>query len=99
MGAALAPLGKLDPVFPSPLGGMYQHDQPAPRLRAALKTAGVTRAELFEDGKNRSKLRAYALRGTFVTLALGNGRNEAWVADRTGHRSSQMMKSTLLILE
>ena len=31
------------------------------------------------------------LRGTFVTTALANGRSEGWIADRTGHRSSQMI--------
>jgi len=31
------------------------------------------------------------LRGTFVTLALANGKTESWVADRTGHKSSQMI--------
>ena len=28
---------------------------------------------------------------SFVTLALANGKTETWVADRTGHRSSQMI--------
>jgi hypothetical protein len=31
------------------------------------------------------------LRGTFVAPALANGKTDAWVADRTGHRSSQMI--------
>jgi hypothetical protein len=31
------------------------------------------------------------LRGTFVTLSLAAGRSETWVADRTGHTSSQMI--------
>jgi hypothetical protein len=31
------------------------------------------------------------LRATFITLALATGRTEAWIADRTGHRSSQMI--------
>jgi|GEM_PF-2665124 hypothetical protein len=35
--------------------------------------------------------RARHLRGTFVTLALAAGRTEAWVTDRTGHRSSAMI--------
>lgn len=33
----------------------------------------------------------HGLRRTFVTLALANGRYEAWVQDRTGHRSSVMV--------
>jgi hypothetical protein len=36
-------------------------------------------------------MRAHDLRGTFVTLALANGRSEAWVADRTGHTTSAMI--------
>ena len=31
------------------------------------------------------------MRGTFVTLALANGKSEAWVQDRTGHTSSAML--------
>jgi hypothetical protein len=31
------------------------------------------------------------LRATFVTLSLAAGKSEAWVCDRTGHRSSQMV--------
>jgi hypothetical protein len=30
-------------------------------------------------------------RATFVTLSLANGKSEAWVSARTGHRSSQMI--------
>ena len=29
----------------------------------------------------------------FVTISLANGRTEAWIADRTGHRSSQMINA------
>ena len=60
-------------------------------LRAGLLEAGATRAELHHDGVNRRKLRVHDLRATFVTLSLANGRTETWVADRTGHRSSQMI--------
>jgi integrase len=63
----------------------------APLLRADLEAAGVTRSELHEDGENTRKLRVHDLRGTFVTLSLANGKTETWVADRTGHRSSQMI--------
>jgi hypothetical protein len=60
-------------------------------LTAALLEAGATRAELHHDGVNRRKLRVHDLRATFVTLSLANGKTETWVADRTGHRSSQMI--------
>ena len=56
-----------------------------------LKTAGVTRAELFERTKSRMPIRLHDLRATFVTVSLANGRTEQWVSDRTGHRSSQML--------
>jgi integrase len=52
----------------------------------------VTREKLFERSPNRIRLRAHDLRPTFVTLALGpHEKTEAWVATRTGHRSSQMI--------
>ncbi|MCC6665667.1 MAG: tyrosine-type recombinase/integrase [Polyangiaceae bacterium] len=63
----------------------------AGRLRAALATAGVTRAELFERSKSRQPLRVHDLRATFVTLALATGKSETWVSDRTGHKSSVMI--------
>ncbi|HTN89321.1 MAG TPA: DNA integration/recombination/inversion protein, partial [Sorangium sp.] len=37
-------------------------------------------------------MRAHDTRSTFITVALANGRSEAWVADRTGHRSSIMIQ-------
>jgi hypothetical protein len=36
-------------------------------------------------------MRVHDLRGTFVTISLSSGRSEAWIGDRTGHRSSQMI--------
>ncbi len=63
----------------------------ADQLRAHLKKALVTRAELFEKSDRRMPIRAHDLRGTFVTLALANGKTETWVADRTGHKSSAMI--------
>ncbi len=56
-----------------------------------LRTAGVTRAELFERSTSRQPLRLHDLRATFVTISLANGKTEQWVTDRTGHRSSQML--------
>jgi integrase len=60
-------------------------------FREHLRTAGVTRAELFDDKGGRKKIRVHDLRATFVTLSLANGKTEAWVASRTGHRSSVMI--------
>ena len=56
-----------------------------------LRTAGVTRAELFERTASRLPVRLHDLRGTFVTVSLANGKTEQWVTDRTGHKSSQML--------
>jgi integrase len=72
------------PVFP------LDTDRLAEALRDALRTAGVDRPALFAESHNRLPIRAHDLRGTFVTVALANGTTETWVADRTGHRSSQM---------
>jgi len=60
-------------------------------LRSRLDEAGITRTELFKATPERMALRAHDLRGSFVTIAFANGRSEAWVSDRTGHRSSQML--------
>lgn len=60
-------------------------------LRARLLQAGVTRDELHYSSPERLALRVHDLRGSFVTIAFANGRSESWVADRTGHRSSQML--------
>jgi len=66
-------------------------DRLAVRFRAHLKKAKVTRAALFENSATRRQVRIHDLRATFVTLALANGKTEAWIADRTGHRSSVMI--------
>jgi integrase len=56
-----------------------------------LRTAGVTRAELFGRSPSLMPIRLHDLRGTFVTVSLANGKTEQWVSDRTGHKSSQML--------
>ncbi len=61
------------------------------QLRDDLRAAGVTRPELFEASATRDPINVHALRATFVTLSLAAGRSEAWVADRTGHKSSHMI--------
>lgn len=60
-------------------------------LHAAIAAAGLTRPELTERSAVRQPLRVHDLRATFVTVALATGRSEAWVMDRTGHRSSVML--------
>ncbi len=56
-----------------------------------LRTAGITRSELFERTASRQPIRLHDLRATFVTVSLANGKTEQWVMDRTGHKSSQMI--------
>jgi len=63
----------------------------ASQLRDHLKLAGVKRSELDEKSATRIMLRAHDFRALFVTSALANDKSEAWVSDRTGHRSSLMI--------
>ncbi len=77
-----------DSVFPS---YVVLHNA-AILFREDLKDrAHIDRAELFQRTKERLPIRVHDLRATFVTLALANGKSESWVADRTGHSSSQMI--------
>jgi hypothetical protein len=62
----------------------------ADTFRAHLKLAKVTRPELFKTTTARKQLTIHDLRGTFVTLALANGKTETWIMDRTGHKTSGM---------
>lgn len=66
-------------------------DRSAVRFRRHLKKAEVDRPALFENTATRRQIRIHDLRATFVTLSLAHGRTEAWIADRTGHRSSIMI--------
>jgi hypothetical protein len=49
------------------------------------------RPQLFERSDKRIPIRAHDLRATFVTVNLALGKNEAWITDRTGHQSSEMI--------
>ncbi len=60
-------------------------------LRGHLRAAGIARPQLFEHGSKRRQVNIHALRATFVTVSLANGKSEAFVMDRTGHRSSLMI--------
>jgi integrase len=85
-----APVGPSDHVFCHERGGRITRAQ-AEKFRAYLQRAGVDRPQLYEHGPARLRCRIHDLRGTFVTIALANGRTESWVQDRTGHRSSEMI--------
>lgn len=78
-------------------GGGEHADEPrrekhmAQQFRAHLGPAGLTRAELFARTASRCPIRIHDQRACFVTLNLAAGRSEAWIADRTGHKSSRMI--------
>lgn len=63
----------------------------AEALRADLRLAGVTRAALFQVEENVEPLRFHDLRATFVTWAKRAGKGDGWIADRTGHLTSEMV--------
>ena len=65
----------------------------AERFRDHLLRAGIDRAELFEHGPLRLRIRLHDLRATFITVKLADGRTETWIADRTGHKSSNQINN------
>jgi integrase len=75
-------------VFVAEDGSELAPHNGAEHFRAHLLAAGVDRAELHTRTAYRLPVRQHDLRAAFVTLALAAGRSEAWVTDRTGHRSS-----------
>jgi integrase len=90
-GAAGERLPASAPMFVNEGGGPIREEHLAARFRAHLKIAGIDRPELHKNTAERKQIRVHDLRGTFVTLALANGKTETWVMDRTGHKSSQMI--------
>ncbi|UQA59984.1 tyrosine-type recombinase/integrase [Polyangium aurulentum] len=78
-------------VFVDECGEEIGENHAAERYREHLRAAGITRPVLFEKSKARQPIRLHDTRATFITIALANGKNEAWVQDRTGHRSSVMI--------
>jgi len=80
-------------VFVNAQGLNRPESKAAERFRAHLQQAGVNRPELFEHGKTRLRIRLHDTRATFITVKLANGRTETWIADRTGHASSEMINT------
>ena len=78
-------------VFVDDRGRKLDSEKLAQPFRDHLALAKVDRVALHVTTAQRRRIRIHDLRGTFVTLALANGRTEAWVQDRTGHRSSVML--------
>jgi integrase len=68
-----------------------KHDPTRTGLRGHLRITGVDRAQLYERTDTRNPINVHSLRATFVTLALSIGKSEAWITDRTGHKSSTMV--------
>lgn len=78
-------------VFVDDAGHALTDDHTADRYRAHLETAGIARRQLFERSSARRRITFHDTRATFVTIALANGKTEAWVKARTGHRSSDQI--------
>lgn len=87
----VAPVEGDAPVFVDELGRPITDSHLAEQFREHLEIARIRRAALFERSGARRPIRLHDLRATFITIALANGRSEAWVQDRTGHRSSIML--------
>jgi integrase len=81
-------------VFPCPddAKARLSVEHLADDLRAALRAVGVKRPELFEDTEDRRNIVAHDLRAVFVTLALAQEKSEAFITDRTGHTTSDMLR-------
>lgn len=88
---AKRPLRPDEPLFTGKDGLRIHARWLAEQYRGHLQLAGVDRAELFETTATRRQIRLHDTRATFITIALANGRSETWVADRTGHKSSNQI--------
>jgi integrase len=78
---------------PTPEAALFQ-SMPLARatgFRDNLRRAGIDRAQLFEHDDVRRHIVLHDLRASFVTIALAEGKSEAQITDRTGHRSSAML--------
>jgi len=60
-------------------------------LRADLSAAGVKRAALDSKDPNVELLRFHDLRATFVTWTRRAQMPDAWISERTGHQSEEMI--------
>jgi hypothetical protein len=53
----------------------------------------VKRDLLFKSSDERKQIVLHDLRATMITLSLAHGKNEAWIMDRTGHKSSTQIQA------
>ncbi|HLM71944.1 MAG TPA: tyrosine-type recombinase/integrase [Polyangiaceae bacterium] len=65
----------------------------ADRFRGHLKAANIKRDLLFKSSGERKQIVLHDLRATMITLNLAHGKNEAWIMDRTGHKSSAQIQA------
>ena len=74
-------------------GRSLEQEHMADLFREHLQASGITQArpQLLERSEQREPIRAHDQRAAVVTLALAAGRSEAWISDRTGHKSSAMI--------
>ncbi len=79
-------------VFSEKPGMPVDRDNLAKLVRRHLKQAGVRRPELFERTAVRGAFGTHSFRRSFVTRALASGRTEDWVRQRTGHRSTELLR-------
>lgn len=78
-------------VFTDDAGHVLSADHTADRYRAHLEAAGIDRPQLHERSSARRRITFHGTRATFVTIALANGKTEAWISARTGHKSSDQI--------
>ncbi len=63
----------------------------AETFRGHLLAAGVDRAELHTSAADSLPIRIHDLRATFVTVSLATGKPDAWIRDRTSHKTISML--------
>jgi hypothetical protein len=80
-------------VFVDELGRPISPSNLADRFRGHLKAAGIKRDLLFKSSDERKQIVLHDLRATMITLSLAHGKNEAWIMDRTGHKSSTQIQA------
>ena len=78
-------------LFAQESGASIRSAARADDLREHVIAAGALRKQLHERTPERRPLRVHDLRATFVTISLAAGKTERWVADRTGHKSSDQI--------
>ena len=79
-------------VFTDEHGRPLSLDHMADLLRIHFKKAGLKRADLTSRAKLKQPFGVHSFRRSFVTRSLALGKNEDWVRQRTGHKSTEILK-------